>query len=499
MIHLDEQKDRGMRKFKKTRASIFSIISLLICFMWGMVFFWSFSERERILDADSKILAQLRSALDEQTKGLFRTIELSLYSSERWIANHIDSDPAGSEEFINLVDGFRRLSDNVVDIRIVSPSGGLQYIPKQSEYELANVSDREYFKVQFDNSTRGFYIGSPVKSRVTGKWLIPISIPVNAESKYTAVVFAAIELDWIAKLHENSRIKPNGTILILSTEGKIITRSPFNEKLIGKSILEYPEFSIHMQKESGTFLTDGSPTDGITRLVNFSKLNNYPLVVAVSSAMNDVLKPWKKQTMTVMGLCICVTVFVAFLWYHLIGAIRSKEKAQAKLEYQAKIDELTGLRNRRAFIEELNTEIERSHRYSRPLSLLMIDVDYFKKINDQYGHSAGDEVLRSMGKLFKDTFRGLDIAGRIGGEEFCVILPETDIKSAAEAAERIRSRFEKLKITAGSNEISATLSTGVSALLISDTSPETIMERADKALYLAKDNGRNRIETIIEN
>lgn len=467
--------------------------------MWGMVFFWSFSERERILDADSKILAQLRSALDEQTKGLFRIIELSLYSSEQWIANHIDSDPTRSEEFISLINQFRRLSDNLVDIRIVSPSGGLQYIPKQSEYELANVSDREYFKVQFDNSTRGFYIGAPVKSRVTGKWLIPISIPVNAESKYTAVLFAAIELDRIAELHENSRIKPNGTIIILSTEGKIIARSPFNEKLIGKSILDYPEFRTHVQKESGTFLTDGSTTDGITRLISFSRLKSYPLIVGVSSAMDDVLAPWKKQTITVTGLCICVTFFVAFLWYHLLGAIKSKEEAQTKLEYQAKIDALTGLRNRRAFIEELNTEIERSHRYSRPLSLLMIDVDFFKKINDQYGHSAGDEVLRSMGKLFNDTIRGMDIAGRIGGEEFCVFLPETDIESAAEAAERIRSRFEKLKITAGANEIKATLSTGVSKLIVSDTSPETIMERADKALYLAKENGRNRIETIIEN
>ncbi len=488
-----------MRKFKKTRASIFGIISILVCVMWGIVFLWTFTERERVLDSNSQVLTQLRSALDEQTKNLFRTIELCLYASERWIANHTDSDPTISEEFISLIEGFRRLSDNIVDIRTISPSGGLQYIPKHSEFELANVSDREYFKAQFDDATRGFYIASPVKSRVTEKWLIPISIPVNAESKYTTVLFAAIELDRIAELHENSRIKPNGTIIILSTEGKIIARSPFNEKLIGKSVLEYPEFSIHMQKESGTFLTDGSTTDGITRLVSFSRLKNYPLIIGVSSAMDDVLEPWKKQTMTVMSLCICVTIFVAFLWYNLLGAIRSKEEIQAKLEYQAKIDALTGLRNRRAFFDELRTEIERSHRYSRPFSLLMIDVDYFKKINDKYGHNAGDSVLRSMGTLFKDTIRGIDIVGRIGGEEFCVLLPETDIKSATDAAERIRSRFEKLIITAGSNEIMATLSIGVSALLVSDISPETIMERADKALYLAKDNGRNRIETIIEN
>ncbi|WP_051283802.1 sensor domain-containing diguanylate cyclase [Desulforegula conservatrix] len=486
-------------KFRRTRAGIFGIISLLVCFMWGMVFFWSFSERERILDADAKILGQLRSALDEQTTGLFRIIELSLQASERWIADHPDSDPASAEEFIGLVDGFRKLSDNLVDIRIVSPSGGLHYIPKQSEYELANVSDREYFKVQLDDSTKGFYISQPLKSRVTNKWLVPISIPVNAKSKYVAVIFAAIELDRIAELHENSRIKPNGTITILSNKGQIIARAPFNEKIIGKSILSYSEFSTHMQKESGTFLTDGSATDGVTRLVSFSRLKSYPLVIAVSSAMKDVLAPWKKQTMTIIGLCFWVTVFVAFLWYHLLASIKYSEEAQAKLEFQAKIDALTGLLNRRAFLEELNTEIERSHRYSRSLSLLMIDVDYFKKVNDKYGHSAGDEVLRSMGKLFKDTIRNMDIAGRIGGEEFCVILPETDITSANDAAERIRSRCEDIRITAGSNEIKATLSIGISGLMESDITPESIMERADKALYLAKDNGRNRIETIIEN
>lgn len=484
-------------KHQFERARIFCVIFIPILFMWGIMLFGAFKERVRVVDSSSSTIGQLLSLLEEQIKGLFKTIELSLYSSERWISTHPYANPATSAEFINLIDGFRRLSDNKVDITIISPSGDLQIIPKRMQPAMVNVSDHEYFKAQFNEATRGFYIGSPVKSKITNEWLIPVSIPVNSASRYAGVILATIELKKIIELLEKSRIKPNGTIAILSPEGLINVRVPFNEKMIGKPILEKSELYKHRNKDIETFMTDGNITDGVTRLVSFSKLKDFPIIVSVSSAMDDILETWKKLTIAIIGIGTGVTFFVVFFWFQLLDAIRSREEAQKKLEYQAKIDVLTGLRNRRAFLEKLDSEIERSHRYSRPLSLLMIDLDYFKKINDRFGHSAGDEVLRSLGKLFCDTIRGVDIAGRIGGEEFCILLPEADIKSATDVAERIRGRFEKLKIIAGNSEIRATLSIGVSRLLVSDSTPETIMERADKALYLAKDKGRNRVEAII--
>lgn len=480
-------------RFKKARARIFTIILLMLIVMWGLVISWSISERKRVISANDEILAQLRSALAEQTKGLFRAVELSLFASERWISSHKDEDPTISPEFIRIVDEFRRLTDNIADIRIVSKSGGLQYVPRLSSSNLADVSDRDYFTAQSDTSKKGFMLGQPVKGRFSEKWIIPVSMPISTPSEHAAVIFAAIDLERITGLHELSRIKQNGTVTILSDKGVIVARAPFDERMIGGSIMAYPEFSNLIQKDSGFFFNSGQTTDGIPRKVCFARLKDYPLLIAVSSGVDEVLLPWKKQASSLVFFSFFVTIFVFFLWHRLLEAIRQREEAHAKLEFQAKTDALTGLPNRRSFLEALGAELERATRYSRPLSVLMIDVDFFKKINDNYGHATGDEVLKALGSFLSGTIRTTDIAGRIGGEEFCVFLPEADANAAMDAAERLRSGFENVRTESGNQTVAATLSIGVSEISPSDDGAESIMDKADKALYKAKSSGRNRV------
>lgn len=161
-------------------------------------------------------------------------------------------------------------------------------------------------------------------------------------------------------------------------------------------------------------------------------------------------------------------------------------------------DALTGLYNRSFVIEKLDSELNRALRHGSPMSLLMLDVDHFKNVNDTFGHAAGDLVLQAIGKLLRDSCRVYDIPGRYGGEEFCILLPETRLGNTNVVAERIRSRLATTELATGGTSIHVTVSIGIAGLDspedVDEVTPSALIDRADRALYTAKNRGRNRIE-----
>jgi len=158
-------------------------------------------------------------------------------------------------------------------------------------------------------------------------------------------------------------------------------------------------------------------------------------------------------------------------------------------------DDLTGLRNRRYIIERLEEEFQRSKRTGDYLSLIMLDIDHFKNINDAHGHLFGDVVLRVVASRIKSILRRHDIVGRVGGEEFLVICPESSLVDTVIVAERIRKIIHEELIGDGIKEVRVTLSAGVTETHENDASSEKFFSRADMALYKAKEEGRNRVVT----
>ena len=171
------------------------------------------------------------------------------------------------------------------------------------------------------------------------------------------------------------------------------------------------------------------------------------------------------------------------------------KKANEQLRQMAFRDGLTGLYNHRYFQELMDHELSRATRYQKPLSLMMLDIDNFKQINDTYGHPVGDMVIQKLSRTIDNTIRDCDIATRYGGEEFAVVLPETDLKGAAIVAERLRKKIELLKIIANDKCINATVSIGLAHYLSSNGKKEKseIISEADNALYNSKKTGRNKI------
>lgn len=177
-----------------------------------------------------------------------------------------------------------------------------------------------------------------------------------------------------------------------------------------------------------------------------------------------------------------------------VALLRKIEEQRAELTRLATLDELTGLFNRRFFLRRLQDEIERATRYRSPLSLLLLDVDHFKRVNDTYGHLVGDTVLATLADIIRATFRRTDVAARYGGEEFCALLTQTDLPGAEQVAERMRQAFAERPVELqDGTRLTVTCSAGVAEFGKDGGDGQTLLKVADARLYRAKAAGRNLV------
>ncbi len=195
-----------------------------------------------------------------------------------------------------------------------------------------------------------------------------------------------------------------------------------------------------------------------------------------------------------------ITGYMRRLALRLRHAYNELAFAHTTIQKQALTDELTGLPNHRAVMEQLHKELEGARRYSRSLSVLFFDADRFKRVNDTYGHAAGDAVLRQIGERAESVLRAGDTIGRFGGEEFVVLLPEADAEEAGSIAERIRASVaaEPVATLQVEGGLAATISIGLSTYLLDGESEQILLLQADEAMYLAKRLGRNQVRTAQE-
>ncbi|WP_447555060.1 GGDEF domain-containing protein [Vreelandella sp. EE22] len=202
----------------------------------------------------------------------------------------------------------------------------------------------------------------------------------------------------------------------------------------------------------------------------------------LSTGKVAMLIEWRVTAMTMPGYTERVLVLVQ-------RDISKRVEKEAELERLATTDMLTGLYNRARFDALLKKEISRLSRYTRPFSLIMLDIDFFKAINDNHGHDVGDQVLAGLGKLLKENLRKADSCARWGGEEFMILAPETSLEQAVQLAEKIRYRIKETQFSQAGR---VTVSLGVIEARPNE-SQKSVMKRADNALYMAKEEGRDRV------
>lgn len=373
-------------------------------------------------------------------------------------------------------------------------------------------ADRAYFQFHKNNPSREVHIGKPIVGRTSGALVIPVSRRIEySDGRFAGVALATIKVDFFRKLYERLDIGADGSILMTLDEGALLLQVPFSADAVGTDISSHPAFrpqaGPHVPKRSGEV-----DIAGTTHIFSNARVGDYQVGITVLRAKDQVLAVWLQiAALAALALALLITAMVLLgrrvirqialrerLQQQLLSTQTKLEAANSSLSAMAFIDGLTDLFNRRYYEQVFERELKRAFRNQAPLAVLMLDVDYFKKFNDRYGHPEGDECLKTVAQAILGAMRRSgDFAARYGGEEFVVVLPATDLEGARAVAEAIRAGVEGRAIAhADAPSGIVTISVGIHAGIPHDGTQagRDFLGRADTALYRAKAAGRNRTE-----
>lgn len=330
-----------------------------------------------------------------------------------------------------------------------------------------------------------FYISRLLLSD-TQQMHISISYAVhNAQKQRIGYVLLGLELamfqQWLERIQEENMV-----FSLFDFEQKLLARKPKVVDRIGLK-LENKKLADFIQSEQLELLTFRlkSPIDGIDRIWNFRKIPGFPFVIVIGIQTNLTLSAWQIKLVYYLLGNIALFLAIGFAAREFIFA----QSSASKMEKLAMIDPLTGLANRRKFYEIARLRLNDRWRNKQSLSLILIDIDHFKRINDKFGHDVGDEVLKKFADTVKEQMRATDLLARWGGEEFVLLLPDTSYFDASRLAERLREKIQACEMLPN-HEI--TISLGV-VIYQEPESLTALLKRADEYLYLAKEQGRNRV------
>ncbi len=476
-----------------------AIVSVLLLALWLVLVFAATFQKQRLNDDSQQDLALLNHLVAQHVTTLFRDVESDLRVIDHWLQANPRIDPRTDTRFALLVEEMLRESRGLLNLSMVSADGLMFSIPAPAGKPIADVSDRPYFRMQLGNGERKLFIGDPTQSRSSNKWYIPISWRLESPVGGINVVLASIQLDLLTALHESMRLKPGGSITLIRLDGTSLSRTPYVQSLIGKDFSGTPSFSSEYgTRQSGAFVSEGGVIDGVPCIISYERLEDFPVTVLVTQALADIYATYYQRRNVIFAMAAVLTLAVVAFTLLLHRSQRALRLAKDELQQLEATDSLTGVTSRRAFLERAEREFARARRYDRPAAVLVLDLDHFKDVNDTHGHEVGDEVLRRCAAAWNDVLREQDLFGRIGGEEFCAVLPETVLGAALQAAERLRLAVAQLKFAGANGVFGVTVSIGVALVSPGDERLVQTQARADRALYQAKELGRDRVETLEE-
>jgi len=478
---------------RSTARIIATSAALGLALVWAGSAMLIAEKRRALIDEKGRVLERTNSAIAAQTGQLFKVVEIFFVAADHWFAANPDADPRFDPGFNRLIEDFHRRTGGRIDIRLNSREGGLYIPPSESEVPLANVAESDFFRAANNSKEHRLFVGAPMFTKVWKRWIIPVSYPLHSQPHGISVIAAAISLPVLEGIYEEARDRPNGSITLMRGDGVLLARQPRVETMIGKSLAKGAIVaSLLPMSPQGLVVEGRSGVDGKPRILSYRSVPDFPLVTVVTAEISDTLVRLRTYAALVLALALAVSAAIIVFSARMLKHLHAADSSRRRLSDEAKTDPLTGAGNRRLFLARLDSEMARARRYGSALSLLMVDLDHFKAINDRYGHRWGDQTLVRAAAAIQSVLRGADLLGRYGGEEFIVLLPETDQEEALMAAERIHGAIRELAIDTGQGIISVRISIGVASLKPEDGDAQGLIHRADQALYAAKGQGRDR-------
>ncbi|MBY0336345.1 MAG: sensor domain-containing diguanylate cyclase [Acetobacteraceae bacterium] len=364
-------------------------------------------------------------------------------------------------------------------------------------------ADREYFRHHRQDPSPALHVGTPLRGRSSGYWGITFSRRISGpEGEFAGVVVGLFDLAIWREMFQALELTERSTVTLLRNDGRVLLRTPFFEEDLGRDLRNGTAFQSMLRRPHGQVVASAA-IDGVERLFTFQHIGGRPLIVTTALSTGDVTQRWQHQTRLIVAagvaaglLLVTMAVALAFELRRRAGAERALVSANDQLQHDAYTDPLTELPNRRAFDHRLDEEWRRAARDGTPLSLLVIDVDHFKRFNDAFGHPVGDECLKRVAAALRSVARRPgDLAARVGGEEFVLLMPDTDEDGGRHLAHRVGQAVRAANVahpTNGQHGI-VTVSIGGTSACPRPDGTETardMLTAADEALYAAKANGR---------
>jgi diguanylate cyclase (GGDEF)-like protein len=321
--------------------------------------------------------------------------------------------------------------------------------------------------------------------------MVTVSVPVDSEGYWYGVLAMDFTSDRI-HAHLQQAMQHEDSIMLLdhAMNTLAVSAKPSRQAYSSLSAEETGQLKTLIKKKPVGQLRVGS------RFISWTRMNDFDGVMLSIQTLKEGIRGETGRVAIILLLTWLVfTLLLLFAWLTIYRLIDRLLTLQRSLYQRANYDPLTQLLNRGAFFERARSVIERCQRYQHPVALIQLDIDYFKGVNDSWGHHAGDLALAHVAGILKCGLRASDLCGRIGGEEFCLLLPETRLKEAVKVAERIRSRLAAQRVVISpEQQIQISASLGVASSEEQGCYQiEHLQSIADRRLYLAKENGRNRV------
>lgn len=476
-------------KSKKNEIVLYGLIFTIFVAIGLWLYFDLARARERILRDRSQIALEQSKFMSQWLRTLFLSSDYVLRDVREKV-NPTDLAQATPEK-IEQINSW--LGEKVAT---VSGLSGIGIYDSNLIYRADNIPEIIGFRTnqkmpsdQSDDKVSFQYM--PMEKSANKRPTILLNrASFSKNGKIVGGVVAAIDLMFAQEWIQSFKIGDNDVLALVDEEGTLLARNPkLPEDHAKKTSVFQEQFKNYSTLSSVSFISESS-IDGINRIYGITKMEELPLIIVVGYDLNNALEEWSHRAWQILcGLIVLMGVALFALWSY----IKNLRHGEVLLKL-ATIDSLTGIPNRRVLFETGIQEVNRIKRYGGYLSILLLDIDHFKKVNDTYGHSSGDRVIQVMAQTISSCLRNIDMVGRIGGEEFVVLLMETGKNEALLVAERIRLAIQDTNKATNDDgySIRFTASIGLVDVVAGETFKDAL-DRADEALYRAKESGRNQI------
>jgi len=472
----------------KTFITSPKIIASFFLTLVTILFWWYLLGSIQTLRDEAISQAQLRgqqvnTAVAQAVSMLFRNVDQAIVRMAHSYRRYGKNIPLDELDLI-----VKKFPDGaVIQIAVIDAQGYLAYTSLNNQ-ERVFLGDREHFKVHLGIHEDRLFISKPVMGRVSNKWSIQFSRPIIDQGQFKGVVVLSVDPEFLHKELVKLTLGEDDTISILRSSGEFLARDRLHHESISIAVPSDRPYLSAAAGESGFFRAFSS-VDGADRIFNWVRLKDFPVVVTLGLGKKGILGPIEIAINHEVQRAILVTVLLWVLAWSIVffmAQIQTQVQKRVVLEYAAHNDVLTGLKNRAGLIASLENVLGNDPTHNQHFSLYFMDLDGFKKINDQYGHAAGDEVLKAAARNILACTRSSDIVARIGGDEFVVASQSAPSEGDVTVlAQRINAAF-LTPIHVDGNDLLVGISVGIAKYPQDGTTIDELLAHSDSAMYMDK-------------